>query len=83
MRELNTNLRRAKLVLCVIEVNRAKKLLRSFLSIDELSLGDGAGVQDSVSVPLKMKADYHKLKDKHWFTLSFRYFRFESVLTSA
>lgn len=46
----NSYLCGAKAVLRVINIDGTQKLLRSFLAIDELSLRDSAGIQDSVSV---------------------------------
>lgn len=48
--KIKAHLRGAKSVLCVVDVDRTQKLLRSFLSIDELSFWDGAGIQDPVPV---------------------------------
>lgn len=42
-------LRVSKFVLCVVNVNGSQELLAGFLTVDELALGDGTGIQYSVS----------------------------------
>lgn len=42
-------LRVAEFVLCVVDVDGSQELLAGFLAVNELALGDGTGIQYSVS----------------------------------
>lgn len=54
-------LRVSKFVLCVVDVDGSQELLAGFLTVNELALGDGTGIQYSVSAVCGHRNDHRLL----------------------